>query len=235
MLYSISLRGLMLFICGVVFFRDPARADDYYLPDGRAASLSGLQIYMDAQMGGRLDAMKCLHSFMIIESKFTGGIQSRSYAVDLSALAEGRLRYLLEAEDSCTFDTENRIDTCQQTYPDSQETRVYHGLVGQIDPENPDVVLYRTITDAEWSEYKVTGQLPISPIEMTMQLAMGDNLSFQFPCDGQADISNFLVDNPTPEELQELRATYKTRYRGGPSIPFTDAERKKVIEIIGSQ
>ena len=235
MLYSIRLRELMLSICGLVFSSDLAHAEDYYLPDGRAASLSGMQIYMDAQMGGRLDAMKCLHSFMIIESKVSGGVRSRSYAVDLNALANGRLRYLLEAEDSCTFDTESRIDTCQQTHPDSQETREYHGIVGQVDPENPDVVLYRTITDAEWSEYRVTGQLPISPIEMTMQLAMGGNLSFQFPCDGQADISTFLVDNPTPEELRELRATYKNRYKDGPSIPFTDAEWKRVIQIIGSQ
>lgn len=217
-----------------------AGAGQYYLRDGRNASLSGPALVAASKDPATLDHHKntaCYSAFLLIKPAPDGNVESTSYLIDYDALSKGVIRYIRTVTDKCEFDKTLQVDQCHDQGAASG-SKVYRGRILSSKALGEDVFLYKPLTDAEWTQLGSGGTLSLPTSGTSIGgVYFNAEMVLQFNCsDDGADLSKYLDDKPSDIDLKKNIATYKER-RGanGLGAPLNDAEWSSLTKLLGLQ
>jgi len=211
----------------------PGYAGNYYLPAGRAASLPAQQYLSDQKNGSQLAAMQCLQGFFMIRNLADGRAESSSYGIDFNALGRGVLRFVLFDRQTCLFDNKTNIDTCSWRDAESGEEGRSHAHVEFLGKDRSEPVQYRVLTEKEWLTFSASGTLPTDS-SATSNTSESQNPATQFLCADGFDVSRFLIDSVSREELAGVVSEYRSR-QGTSAALFTNSEWNSARGLLRSR
>lgn len=178
--------------------------------------------------------MQCLQGFFMVRNLPDERAESGSYGIDFTALKAGVLRYVLLDRQICSFQSEIKIDNCQWRDALSGEEGQSHWQVSVLSKDGPALFQYGTLTDEEWKSLSANGKLPADGYTTSSNPAKLANLTIQFRCTDGFDVSRFLVDSASPEEVTAILNEYRRRHLTSATI-FTQSEWDMVQKLLAAQ